>query len=45
MHIAQLLCADTYQAVRTLAAEVARWRWMALVLAVFAGSLCGTIVT
>jgi len=43
----QLSCADTLQAVHALAAEVARWRrwrWMALGLAVFAGSLCGTML-
>jgi hypothetical protein len=38
-------CADTRRAVHTVSAERARWRRMALVLAVFAGSLCGTIVT
>jgi hypothetical protein len=43
----QLRCADTLQAVRALTAEVARWRrwrWKSLVLAVFAGSLCGTML-
>ena len=43
----QLRCADTLQAVRALTAEVAhwrRWRWKSLVLAVFAGSLGGTVV-
>ena len=43
----QRMCADMLQAARALTAEVARWRrwrWKSLVLAAFAGSLCGAML-